>query len=152
MLDLSTCEGKFDRGNGANSIFRYEIFEDVEYRSAKATKVQIENVIGGVGYEMSIYDIYDRRKVESLASMVSRGKKNLLSSEIEEIQPDIVKISSQFGRFSIPGGAYDVSRSRDLSEVAGIKEPGSNLQNDAIGLYKRAMRGAALAKARGRCK
>lgn len=152
MLDLSTCKGRFDGGGGKNVVFRYEILEGVEYRGARATNVEVESVIGGVGYEMNIYDVYGRRKVESLASFASRRGSHILDSESEELHPDVVKISSHFGRFSVPGGAYDVSRSRDLSEIIGIKESGSQLQTDATRLYGRAMHDAAVQKSTGGCK
>ena len=151
MLDLSTCEGRFDSDSGKNVVYRYEITEGVEYRGATATKVEVENVIGGVGYEMSIYDIYDRWRVDALASLLNQEGRGALDSETADLRPDIVEISSHFGRFSLPGGTYDVSRTRDLSEAVGIKDSERQLETDAVRLYETALRDAAMRRASGKC-
>lgn len=151
MLEFSTCEGRLESGNGKNVVFRYEIMEGVKYRGARATKVKVKNVIGGVGYEMSIYDVYGTIRVESLASLASRGGSNLLNSEIEELHPDVLEISSHFGRLSMPGGTYDISRSKDLSKFTGIKNSDGELQTDANRLFESAMYDAAVRKSNDRC-
>jgi hypothetical protein len=151
MLDLSTCEGRFDSDSGKNVVYRYEITEGVEYRGATATKVEVENVIGGVGYEMSIYDIYDRWRVDALASLLNQEGKGALESETAGLRPDIVEINSHVGRFSLPGGTYDVSGTRDLSEFTGIQEGERQLRTDAVRLYERAMLDAAFRKEKMSC-
>lgn len=150
-LNFATCEGKFSQNTGDNYLFEYRVLENVEYKGAHATKVEIKNVVGGVGYEMSIYDVFGRVPVEHLSYLRTRGGERHLRERVKEVDPDVVELETQVGRLSLPGGTYDVSEHRDLSNVRGIREAEEGIVNDAHRLFDDAMYDAALKMNRGGC-
>jgi hypothetical protein len=137
-LDLSTCEGKL--GNGNNFTYEYEIYQSVRYRGVRATKVNIASVVSGVGYEMVIYDLFERRAVRSLSPQAVRY-----------MQPDVVRIESQFGRLSVPGGTYDVSPEADLTDARGIKAADSGFKSQVSELFRSALHDASVRKSNRDC-
>lgn len=151
-LNFATCEGKFSQNTGDNYIFRYRILEGIEYKGANAMKVEVQNVIGGVGYEMSIYDVFDRADVEVLSYIVDQeGRRRALQTVKNDASPDVVVIESQLGRVSLPGGAYDISKFRDLSDVRGIQEAGGDITNQALQIFDEALYDAAVKMKNGNC-